>query len=405
MGNIEQEYPELTAQLFGSFQVKCGDAVLNTSNMRSEMLTKLLGYLISHKDKVLTVQELIETLWPDSELENPGNGALKNLMYRLRNMLKKAFGDYDYVLSTRGTYRWNPEIVVHVDTEEFVEKSSRVFSEGTVDEQIEKEKEIIDLYKGSFMSEVPTEFWVLTASSYYNSLYISVSKRLAELLEEQERYEELENLCRMELRFEPLDESLHCYLLRALIAENKQAVAMKHYQKTAQLIYDTLGVSPSEEMQNIYEHILKQEHEYEENIERIQEELVEDPNPEGTFYCEFGVFRKIYELELRRSSRMRANVHLALLSMSFDLCKFQDESEYKAVLKEEMKLLQNVISKSLRNSDVFCRYSANQFLIMLPTCKYEDVEMIMKRLMDSFRRENKKKKVALQYSIDEAGVM
>lgn len=405
MGNTEQEYPELTVQLFGCFQVKCKDAVLNTANMRSEMLTKLLGYLLSHKDKVLTVQELVEVLWPDLELHNPGNGALKNLMYRLRNLLKKTFGDYDYVLSTRGTYRWNPAIVVYPDTEEFVERSSRAFLKGTVDEQIEDGKQIIDLYKGSFMSEIPTEIWVLTASSYYNSLYISVSKRLAELLEKQERFEELENLCRMELRFEPLDEELHCYLLRALIAENKQAVAMKHYQKTEQLIYDTLGVCPSEEMQNLYEHILKQEHEYEKNIQQIQEELIEDSNPEGTFYCEYGVFRKIYELELRRSSRMRANVHLAILSLSFDLYKFRDEAECKMVLKKEMKLLQNVISQSLRNSDVFCRYSATQFLIMLPTCKYEDVEMIMKRLTDSFKRVNKKKKVVLQYSIDEAGVM
>ena len=46
-------------------------------------------------------------------------GALKNLMYRLRNTLKKNLGEEDYILTGRGTYYWNPDIPIWLDCEEF----------------------------------------------------------------------------------------------------------------------------------------------------------------------------------------------------------------------------------------------------------------------------------------------
>lgn len=42
------------------------------------------------------------------ESNNPAN-ALKALIYRLRTILKNNLGEYDYILSSQGTYYWNPE--------------------------------------------------------------------------------------------------------------------------------------------------------------------------------------------------------------------------------------------------------------------------------------------------------
>lgn len=69
-----------------------------------------------------------------------------------------------------------------------------------------------------------------------------------------------------------------------------------------------------------------------------------------------------------------------------------------------MKVLEDTLLKRLRSSDIVCRYSVNQFLVMLPACQYEDAKMVVNRLKDSFYKSGKTNKLLLQYSIDELNV-
>jgi len=71
---------------------------------------------------------------------------------------------------------------------------------------------------------------------------------------------------------------------------------------------------------------------------------------------------------------------------------------------EGMKVLEDTLLKRLRSSDIICRYSVNQFLVMLPACQYEDAKMVVNRLKDSFYKSGKTNKLLLQYSIDELNV-
>lgn len=59
---IEGNYPELTVRMFGEFQMTNQDGVLNAEVIRSEMLTRLLTYMICNRNKSVTAQELIEFL-------------------------------------------------------------------------------------------------------------------------------------------------------------------------------------------------------------------------------------------------------------------------------------------------------------------------------------------------------
>ena len=66
-----------------------------------------------------------------------------------------------------------------------------------------------------------------------------------------------------------------------------------------------------------------------------------------------------------------------------------------------MKHLEETLIRGLRSSDVICRYSANQFLIMLPACQYEDAKMVMNRIENNFYQSQKINGIILQYNIDE----
>lgn len=138
-------------------------------------------------------------------------------------------------------------------------------------------------------------------------------------------------------------------------------------------------------------------------IDIIQEELREEKTS-GAFFCEYGVFRKIYALESRSSSRLGISVHLALVSLYLDFQVSKDKNDYASLIGEGMKVLEDTLLKRLRSSDIVCRYSVNQFLVMLPACQYEDAKMVVNRLKDSFYKSGKTNKLLLQYSIDELNV-
>lgn len=394
---------ELTVRMFGKFQTENEKGILNKENMRSEMLTRLLAYMISHREKDMTAQELIDVLWPEDQSDNP-SGALKNLMYRLRKLMNNTWGESGkYIVTGRGAYQLNPEFVFHVDIEEFEECCRQVFNSEDPAVQQENGKRAVELYQGMFLSELSSEYWVVSIATYYHSIYLTMVKRLAALLEKEKKFTDVEEICGKAIQIEPLDEEIHCFLLRAMIADNKQQLAASHYKETVKLLYDSLGVRPSGEMENIYEELQKIQHDHESNIDIIQEDLREE-KASGAFFCEYGVFRKIYALESRSSRRLGISVHLALISLYLDFQIQKEGQDYTDLIGEGMSVLEETLMKRLRSSDIVCRYSVNQFLVMLPACQYEDAKVVVNRLKDSFYRSGKTNKLLLQYSIDELDV-
>lgn len=403
LAKMKENHSALNIRMFGKFQIENENGMLNKENMRSEMLTRLLAYMVSHREKDMTAQELIDVLWPDDQSDNP-SGALKNLMYRLRKLMNRTWGeDGRYIITGRGAYQLNPELVVHVDIEEFEECCRQVFNSEDPAVQQENGKKAVELYQGMFLSELSSEYWVISIATYYHSIYLTMVKKLAALLEKEKQFTDVEEICAKAIQIEPLDEEIHCFLLRAMIADNKQKLASDHYKETVKLLYDSLGVRPSGEMETIYEELQKIQHDHESNIDIIQEELREEKTS-GAFFCEYGVFRKIYALESRSSSRLGISVHLALVSLYLDFQVSKDKNDYASLIGEGMKVLEDTLLKRLRSSDIACRYSVNQFLVMLPACQYEDAKMVVNRLKDSFYKSGKTNKLLLQYSIDELNV-
>lgn len=403
LAKMKENHSALNIRMFGKFQIENENGMLNKENMRSEMLTRLLAYMVSHREKDMTAQELIDVLWPDDQSDNP-SGALKNLMYRLRKLMNRTWGeDGRYIITGRGAYQLNPELVVRVDIEEFEECCRQVFNSEDPAVQQENGKKAVELYQGMFLSELSSEYWVISIATYYHSIYLTMVKKLAALLEKEKQFTDVEEICAKAIQIEPLDEEIHCFLLRAMIADNKQKLASDHYKETVKLLYDSLGVRPSGEMETIYEELQKIQHDHESNIDIIQEELREEKTS-GAFFCEYGVFRKIYALESRSSSRLGISVHLALVSLYLDFQVSKDKNDYASLIGEGMKVLEDTLLKRLRSSDIVCRYSVNQFLVMLPACQYEDAKMVVNRLKDSFYRSGKTNKLLLQYSIDELNV-
>ena len=215
------------------------------------------------------------------------------------------------------------------------------------------------------------------------------------------RYEEMSQICNVAIALDNLDEELHCWFIKALIGQNKQKLAVEQYQKAVDLLYENLGVRPSKELRDIYDELLKQQHEQELDLSIIQKELKADDNGRGAFLCEYGVFKKSYHLEIRRAGRLGMSIYLSLITL-YPAAKLKADSEqYQSTINEGMDMMQKVLLSSLRTGDVISKYSAGQFIVMLPTCQYETATMVMERIQDKFYESDKRRKLVVRYSVDE----
>lgn len=386
-------------QMFGNLELRYKDIVLNSEIIRSEMVEMLLVYMLSHYRYEVLASEICEKLWDEDESDNP-IGALKNLMYRLRTILKKQFKKDDFIITGRGTYRWNPDIPIEMDIEFFDECIRK-----STEQKDEKNKQMLEkavkLYKGPFLPKHTKQHWIIQQSTYYQSQYNTAVKKLADTLYFLEDYEKLETICMEALKFDNFDETLHYMLMLALMKQNKKTIAIEHYLAMTKMLYDELGIRASNEIQNLYQELLKQENSREMDLSIIQHDLDEALKPRGAFLCEYGVFKEIYRLQSRQSLRLGMSIFCALLTVNIRLNIPNNSDMYIKLMNKVVLQLQGIICRTLRVGDSASRYSASQFVILLPSCTYETSKMVMERLKKKYYAEDHGGKVELLYDVRE----
>jgi len=388
MGN-EEKKKRIYIQLFDQFCISDGEISLREEEMHSKMLLKLFSYIYTHKRKVITTEELIDALWEGEESANPP-GALKNLVYRLRNILKEKWPEEEFILTARGSYQWNHEVDSMSDTEMLKD----FYQLGIKEENLELSREhllkAIEQYRGEFLPKASRSAWVISEGTFYHSIYLSAVKELAKLLEHQKEYELLEEVCNEALKRDLLNEELHGWFIKALLHQKKVSLAEGQYKKAADLLYENLGVSPSDELKNLYQEFLKKNHRTGENILFIQEELSQSER-KGAFFCEYGIFKEIFLLEEAKAKREDSTVCLVLITLEPLWDVERVSQEYLKIINEGMEILHTILIEKLRVADVVSRYSFSQYILMLSSNQEDIAGKVMERIKTHFSHSYKRK--------------
>lgn len=389
----------LTINTLGKFQITDGEAVLSEDDLHSPMLTKLFMYMLLYRDKSLTTEDIALAIWQGEETDNPA-GALKNLMYRLRKNLMKYFGNIDFFVTNRGSYRWNPELDVNLDTEMFETLLNEAKSENVYEEAVVKYEQAVALFNGDFMSKLIDLHWIMTLNTYYHSSYLSAVKALAELYTKLERYEDLEALCTEALKYESGDEQLYCYQIEARMRCGKISLALDSYERAREIMEKQLGIRKTTVLNKVYEELLsmsKGQTTY--NIKEIKEDIIEE-DPQGVFFCGYPIFKEIYHLEARKAVRTGQPENLVLLTLE---CKNDDSPEIVEYrIKQAMIALEEKLKECLRVGDVAAKYSDSQFIILLPTCTRDLAFLVANRIIAKLNSRNDKyKNIRVRINIEE----
>lgn len=388
----------LTIHLLGGFSMERNGKVLTDDINRSQKLWSVLAYLVIHRDRDIPQSEFIEQFWQKDNSSNPAS-ALKTLLYRIRAMIEPLFGeDVQPVIARRGAYRWNPDIPCFVDMDRFEELCARA-KEPEWDEQqrLMFYREATALYQGMLLPKLSDQIWLMPMVTRCHNQFVAAVRELAEILSRQNLYEELAELSLRASELDPADESLNILAIRSLLYQGRNAQALAHYEAATELLYRNFGIRASQELRSLYAEIMAVEQGMETDLDVIREELRETADRPGAFVCQYGFFREIYRLEARRSSRSGVCVHIALLTVSLP----DGGAPALKQLNATMDQLLSVLRGHLRSGDVISRYSASQYVIMLPAANLEDSNKVLERIISVFYRQHRHNFLKITYKIRE----
>ena len=392
----------IIVKTLGKFELSNDFGILNDELLRSDMLKKLLIYLLLHRKASSSVQELTQALWMEEEIENPVR-ALNNLVYRLRTVLKTYLGDEKYIITGRGSYSWNKEIAVVMDVEQFEELSQNRYEGLSVQDKIKKYETAFYLYEGKFLESCFDVHWIMMLSTYYHSMFLELIKKLCVLYLKNNSYKELEKVCVLSLKNEVVEEDIYYYYITSLIRQKKHEFAISKYEEAVNHLYKIFGVQVFEKLDSVWDE-LKGNNDFgnQSTLKNIHQEMKEVKEDSGVFFCGYPIFKEIYRLEVRKNLRRGESHYLILFTLGIEKFIVNEEKNMKDYLTDQgMKKLKEVLQSVLRMGDVATRYSRNQYLVLLPTCTYENSVKVSQRVIEHFEHFYKKNVIKLKTEFEQ----
>lgn len=389
------EQQSLQVQMLGTFSVCYDGKQIDDNGDRSKKVWLLLAYLIFYRRRFISQEELTNLLW-NKEGGNPG-GALKTTLHRVRAVLDRLSPSvgHDLIYYRGGSYGWNPDMIVHLDIDEFERLCRESAAEKQENIRFEKLMQAVALYKGDFLEKLASESWVVPILAYYHNLYVQAVLELLPMLELRGRREDAVALCEAAVGLEPYHEGLHQYLIRNLIELGNQRKAATVYESFSRSLLDDFGTMPTEETRALYRQALRIVNDRIIHLDLVRSQLQEPTPARGAMICEYDFFKVLYQAEARALVRSGDAVHIGLLTITGE----GGEDLARRSLDRAMDNLQEQIQTNLRKGDVAARCSVSQFILMLPRANYENSCMVCERVIKAFSRQYPHSPAHIDYAV------
>ena len=366
---------------------------------RNTKMWKLLKYLLACYPTPVTLEKLIEAVWTNESdnASDPGKN-VRDIIYRLRKTFE-VFGNYEeYILFTNGCYLWNPEVECIMDFVDFTKYSRDGEDKArNEEERIASYEAAIALYKGEFMGEKWSflETWASNFVIFYKRLFLQAVEALSDIYDRRLDYESIIMLHNKALLIEPYEESLYARLIQVLIKNGEYALAERQYHHMEKFFAREFDAPPPQTLKDLYDEAIRAGVRKPAALTRIKELFDERAESSGPIFCAPDTFTQIYNYGKRIDERVMLPVFLCKITLLSD----GKTDLTKAELEHMMKNLLHILISNLRKGDIICRYSQNQFLLMLTTANSTNLHQSIDRIGVFFEKSTEFDQISLETEI------
>ena len=237
-------------QLLGGFVVSVGGVQISEAqwkSRRARSLVKLLALAPGHR---LHRDQVIDSLWPESDLSAAANNFHQTL-YAARKVLEPA-GGFSLVLeegflTLSGVKGQN----LSVDVEQFEEAADQAKRS----QNTQAHQDAVALYTGDLLPEDLYEEWVIPRREALRQVYLNLLLDLVRLHETRQDYPAaIETLLRL-LAMDKSHEEAHAGLMRLYALSGLRQSALRQYQALREALQAELEAEPGQPTTQLFEDI------------------------------------------------------------------------------------------------------------------------------------------------------
>ena len=369
------QYKLINVNVFGEMLFIKNGLQFKPTDVLSRNLIHLLEFLICHRHQVISKEQLIDTFW--SNTNNP-ESALKFSIHRLRSLIEKAaFFDDQLIITKKNGYSINPLVPMICD----LEKADQLLSMSkqkdiSVEKKMEVLEQLIEIISKPFLQNSMDVMWCHSIREYYKSNYNASVVQLMQYAHEQSEFNELVTIAQKATQVDPLYEEHHYYYLIGLISLKRYRDAIEYYQWLIDHFHKEVQTSLSPKVKDLYTFIIKQEQVDHVNMNQLMDEL-DGFQVEGSYYCDYEVFKRYYQIAKRSSERDQASYYVVL----FEIPDSYSHKQNNTIMEDLIFAIQS----PLRKGDVFTRMNPKQCVILIPCEACNNIDNIIERVKNNYK--------------------
>lgn len=396
MNKGEVDSNTIKVSLMGEMVIEFQDQILKLREQNSKRITLLLAFLFYHHKRVVNTVELIDILWGEGECRNP-RGAIKTLVYRAREMLRRLWPSAQFWITQDEGYCWNPDYRIDLDVDRLNEL---VMAYGQEDVRTAV-KTWMDLYKKDFLSSCSENYWAEYMRFYYKSQYFNMMKSYYRQLEMRGMYDQIEHLARHGMEIDNTEELSHLWFVRACLQQHKFQLATTAYQHALDTMYEGQEEQASDQLQELGKLIRIKRGNGTLDLDAILASMPKERVGHAVF-CDVTTFQKLYTVQQRFIKRYGGQYSVVLLNWQELEGVAADEQQTAYLIRE----LQDTLCGCIRGGDVITHYSDYQFLILLYDASRAGAEIVVDRINGRIERKAAlRKRIIVSSEIKELSVL
>ncbi len=240
-------HPGLSIRLFGCPEFRLDDTRLPP--LATQKTQSLLAYLILNRQRPHPREELAALFWGDRD-DVHARHSLATALWRIRRLLGE-----DCLLTDAASVQFNPGASFWLDVAEFETHLNHSHSAPDEQHAADSLRQAVALYRDNLL-EGYYDDWCIEERYRLEGRYLDALNRLVVWHETQGNAGEVLDCAQKYIAHDPLAETIHLALIRALAALGDLAGARRQWQRCCETRQQELHLPPSPEMLAQAEEIL-----------------------------------------------------------------------------------------------------------------------------------------------------